>query len=77
MTNNLATSKHSMNMAHGNHAKMFRNKFFIALNLSIPILILSPMGGTLDAGLFGISFIGQRWFVGMGCLVNLVKNKLG
>lgn len=48
---------------HGDHSKMFRNKFFVSLILTIPILILAPMDGMLDSGLFDISLPFQRWVV--------------
>lgn len=62
---------------HSNHAIMFRNKFFVALFLSIPILILSPMDSNmLDMGLFGISFVGQRWLIfGLSTILFLYGGK--
>ncbi len=56
------------NHSHSQHAKMFRNKFWVSLVLSLPILLLSDMGGMFginsSQNLFGIpSFPYQDLFV--------------
>lgn len=56
-------NEHQGHNGHMDHAIMFRNKFWVSLVLTIPIIILSPMGGALDTGLFGIALPGHRWIV--------------
>lgn len=56
--------------SHTDHAKMFRNKFWVSLLLSIPIILLSPMGGMFGMqngqNLFGIPYFPYQDFFVFG-----------
>lgn len=64
--NSKSKSQHKTH-SHSDHAKMFRNKFWVSLVISLPIILLSPASGMMGGGngqnIFGIPYFPYQDFV--------------